>query len=715
MPGENGHGTARGRIIGVDIGGTFTDAIVLDSGGRVVIGKASSTPPDFEQGFIDSVAAVAERLGIGLRELLAGADGVFHGCTVGTNALVENRAAKVGVITTRGHRDSLFMMQGGGRFVGLSPETVAHVAVQRKPEPLVAKDLVVEVDERVGFDGQVVVELNLDGARTAISRLLEQGVESFAVSLLWSIVNPAHEQAIAELLAELAPTAFVSTASSLISRSGEYERTVATVMNSLIGPVMQRYLGALQDRLRSEGYTRTLQLMSCSGGLMDAAYARERPFLTIGSGPVAGLIGAANLSRASSTGSDSVDVITADMGGTTFDVGVIRHGQPLSRTTTRLGQYEYFVPTLDVRSVGAGGGSLIRYDEGRGTLRVGPQSAGSRPGPAAFGRGGTEATVTDADLVLGYLNPDYFLGGAMALDRAAAAAALTRAGAPMGFDAERTAAAAAQIVDSQMADAIRLASVQQGYDPREHTLYAYGGGGPVHATALARELGVTRVVIPLSDLASGWSAFGVVSSDAVVVEDLPLVMNHPFDPASLNDGFGVLEQRVWEVLDRQGITRAAVQLDRSADIRYGVQINNVSVALPSGSYTGDHMRRLVEDFEAEYARLFGADTGYAAAGFVMSSIRLQARAPLSDYRIVPGSGGNGDHRHPPQKGERGVIFYERGGDRVTTPIYDGAGFGAGMVVSGPAIVEFPDTTLVLRERETATVDGLGSVVVELAG
>jgi N-methylhydantoinase A len=705
---------ASGRIVGVDIGGTFTDAVVLDGAGNVVIGKASSTPPDFERGFVDSIAAAAQRLDITLEELLAGAEGVFHGCTVGTNALVENRSARVGLITTRGHGDSLFMMQAGGRFVGMSPETIAHVSTQRKPKPLVPRQLVAEVDERVGFDGEVVVALNEQGARGAITSLLDAGAQSFAISLLWSIVNPVHERAIAGLVAELAPGAFVSTASSLISRSGEYERTVATVMNSLIGPVMQRYLGALEERLRSLGYTRPLQLMGCSGGLMDSSYARERPFLTIGSGPVAGLIGAANLGRIADNGNGAArDVITADMGGTTFDVGVIRHGEPLTRTTTRLGQYEYFVPTLDVRSVGAGGGSLVRFDEGRGTLRVGPRSAGSRPGPASFGRGGTEATVTDADLVLGYLNPEYFLGGAMPLSLGAAQQALSRAGESLGFDAERTAAAAARIVDSQMADAIRLASVQQGYDPREHTLYAYGGGGPVHATALARELGVTRVVVPLSDLASGWSAFGVVSSEAVVVEDLPLVLGAPFDPAALNDGFAVLEDRVWAVLDRQGIPHGSVQLDRSADIRYGVQINHVSVGLPGAAYDVDHMQQLVEDFEQEYVRLFGADSGYSAAGFVMSSIRLQARAPLSDYRLMPGTGVNGGSGTPPRKGDRGVIFYELGDDRISTAIYDGAGFRAGMQIVGPAIIEFHDTTLVLRRDERATVDALGSVVVNL--
>jgi N-methylhydantoinase A len=264
-----------------------------------------------------------------------------------------------------------------------------------------------------------------------------------------------------------------------------------------------------------------------------------------------------------------------------------------------------------------------------------------------------------------------------------------------------------------MADAIRLASVQQGYDPREHTLYAYGGGGPVHATAMARELGVTRVVIPMSDLASGWSAFGVVSSDAVIVEEMPLVLSHPFAPELLNRGYEALEGRVLDVLGGQGISRADVQLERSADIRYGVQINHVAVRLPSTHYQREHMEQLVVDFEHEYARLFGADSGYSAAGFVMSSIRLQARASLSDYAIRAAASTNGSSGTPPQKDVRGVIFYEAGPDRISTPIYDGAGFRPGMTITGPAIVEFPDTTLVLRSAELASVDPLGSVIVEL--
>jgi N-methylhydantoinase A len=442
------------------------------------------------------------------------------------------------------------------------------------------------------------------------------------------------------------------------------------------------------------------------------------PLLTIGSGPVAGLIGAGTLTRAEAgaraNGNKPEDVITTDMGGTTFDVGVIRDGQPLARATTRYGQYEYYVPTLDVRSVGAGGGSIIRYDHDTSTLRVGPQSAGARPGPAAYLRGGTSATVTDADLVLGYLNPEYFLGGDIALGTDAARHALEQAGETLGFGAEETAAAAARIVDNQMADAIRLASVQQGYDPREYTMYAYGGAGPVHATALARELGIKRVVVPLSDLASGWSAFGVASSDAVVVEETAKAMTYPFDTSDMNQSWETLEGKIRDAMQLQGIGADQLDWEREADIRYTQQINQVAIAAPGGSYDETSALTLVESFEHEYERLFGKGSGYADAGFALTAMRVRARARVSDFSLAPQAGSNGNV--PPgisSKGERGVIWYERGLEPEQTQIYDGEQFGPGAAVEGPAIVEYVDTTLVLRHGDRATVDSFGSVVIDV--
>ena len=704
-------------LIGVDIGGTFTDCIVIDEDGKVTLGKAPSTPPDFQTGFIDSMRDASRRIGIELEALVA--DGrIYHGCTVGTNALVEKSTADVALLTTRGHGDVMFAMDAGGRLSGSPPQYMAHVAAQSKPDPLVPKRLVAEIDERIAFDGQAVVELNEESCRAEIARLVEAGVEAFSVSLLWSVSNPAHELRVRELINEQVPDAFVSISSEVIPRTGEYERTVATVVNSLIGPAMNSYLRALENDLVQLGYEQTLHIMSCSGGLIDSSYARHMPLLTIGSGPVAGLIGAGKLNRAeshaSSNGRKPADVITTDMGGTTFDVGVIRNGEPLARPSTRYYQYEYFVPTLDVRSVGAGGGSIIRFDTDTDTLRVGPESAGARPGPAAYLRGGTRATVTDADLVLGYLNADYFLGGDIQLGTDASRKALEEAGAPLGYDAEGTAAAAARIVDNQMADAIRLASVQQGYDPREYTMYAYGGAGPVHATAIARELGMRRVVVPLSDLASGWSAFGIASADAIIVEESAKGMKYPFAPEELNETWQALEDRVRSAMAGQGIDTGRVELEREADMRYTQQVNQVGVLAPTGVYDEATTEELVQAFEREYERLFGQDSGFSGAGYAVTGMRVRGRARISDFALSAKDGANGHGGASIEpKGERPVIWYEQGPEPRPTPLYDGAQFQPGASISGPAIVEYVDTTLVLRQGDVATVDSFGTIVIDV--
>lgn len=700
-------------IVGVDIGGTFTDCVVITPDGDVTIGKALSTPPEFHDGFVSAIAEAGKRKGIELGDLFEQVTGLYHGCTVGTNALVEGRTAKVGLLTTRGHRDSIFMMQAGRRLRSMPPEYIARSAEHEKPAPLVPKRLVREIDERIARDGVVLVELDEGGAREAIRELLDEGVEAFAISLLWSVRNPAHERRLAELVAEMAPDAFVSVASQVIVRTGEYERTVATVVNALVGPEMDAYLAGLSRRLEEAGYKGEIQIMTCTGGVISMPEARALPLLTIGSGPVAGVIGSGALADLTATAAGPEDVITADMGGTTLDVGVVHGGKPLTRPTSWHGQFEYYTPTLDVRSIGAGGGSIIRFNEDMGTLRVGPQSAGARPGPVCYGRGGTEATITDADLVLGYLNPEYFLGGSIDLDVDAAHAALARAGAPLGFSAEETAMAANRIVENEMADAIRLASVQQGYDPRAFSLYAYGGAGPVHAMALAEALGIRRVVIPLGDLAAGWSAFGIASSDALVVEEVASIMQYPFDPAAMNQAWSALERRVLERMLAQGIGAEEVEFERVCDLRYSLQVNQVEVAAPGGAWDEDTVAELIGSFEAEYARLFGEGTGYAEAGYTATAMRVAGRASGEDLSLrrleeVAAAG-------PEPRAHRPVIFHESGSTAIETPVYDGGAIGPGQTVSGPAIVEFPDTGLVVRTGGTVSVDPHGSVVIEISG
>ncbi|SOD72141.1 N-methylhydantoinase A [Jatrophihabitans sp. GAS493] len=698
-------------VIGVDIGGTFTDCVVTDSRGRITIGKASSTPPDFHRGFIDSIAAAARRLDLTAADLIARAGSIVHGCTVGTNALVEKRTAKVALLTTAGHRDTVFFMQAGNRLAGLDPREIAHLAGQTKPEPLVPKSLVAEITERIATDGRIIVGLDEQAARATVRRLAADGVEAFAITLLWSTANDIHERMLANIVREEAPDAFVSVSSEVVPRQGEYQRAIATLINAMIGPVTSAYLGQLGEQLAGLGYGGALSIMSCTGGLIEAARARTLPLLTIGSGPVAGLIGAGKLARASAGETDlaSVNVLTGDMGGTTFDVGIIRGGLPVTRSTTRYGQFEYFVPTLDVRSVGAGGGSIVAYDEQTRSLRVGPRSAGAVPGPAAYLRGGTEATVTDADLVLGYLNPEYFLGGDLALGGKAAHDALERAGRPLGFTAAQTAAAAARIVDDQMADAIRLSSVHQGYDPRSCVMYAYGGAGAVHCPAVARQLGIRTVVMPLGDLAAGWSAFGVGAADAMLVQDAPVSFASPFDAQLLNGAWKQLEEQVWAAVP-PAMREAGVTLDRFVEMRYSLQVNELRVPAPGGTYGPAEVASLTASFEQEYERLFGEGSGYAAAGFVITSLRVSARAQITSFELTAAGAGEAYDLQP--SSHRDVLWYELGSTPIATPVYSGQNITSGARVTGPAIVEFVDTTLVLRQGQSAIVDAWNSIVIE---
>jgi N-methylhydantoinase A len=699
-----------GVMLGIDIGGTFTDCIALTSGGDVRIGKSLSTPPDFDTGFVDAIGIVAATLDLDVAGLLADTDHILHGCTVGSNALVQRRTAKVGLLTSGGHGDSLFAMQSGRRLRELPAHEIAHVAGHVKPEPIVPRTLVRELDERVTVDGSVLVELDEAQVRSAIGELLAAGAEALAVSLLWSVANDRHEQMVTRIAREMAPELFLSTASHVVPRTGEYERTVATVVNSLIGPEMDRYLSQLEDRCRALGYAGTIRIMTCSGGLISTEEARALPVLTIGSGPVAGLIGARKLAALDGDAA-ACNAITADMGGTTLDVGVIHGGVPLSRATSWYEQYEYFTPTLDVRSVGSGGGSIVRFDELAGTLRVGPQSAGSTPGPVCYGRGGSEPTVTDADVVAGFLNPDYFLGGHMRLDLEAARAALARVGEPLGLSAEQTASAALRIVDNQMADAIRLVSVNQGLDPREFALYACGGAGAVHAAAIAGELGIRRIVVPLSDLASGWSAFGVAGAEPLVVEDVAQPMREPFDPELLNGLWERLERDALARLVRQGVPAEQATLTRHADIRYSLQVNEVEVDAPGGSYDAGTVAELIVAFEAEYARRYGADSGYSAAGFAITGLRVRGRGRARPLALARAGDGVPDLT---ETGRREVTFHGRDGDASTVPAYGPGAIHFDTRIEGPAIVELPDTSIVVPHRAVLTVDAQGSACIDLS-
>ncbi len=692
-----------GYYCGVDIGGTFTDCVVMDDAGNITLAKASSTPGDFAKGFIDAVSEAAQRLGLPLADFLSQTQLLLHGTTVGTNVLVQMRGARAGLITTRGHRDALIMMRSYGRSAGLPIERLLHVSRHRKPEPIIPPRRIKEVSERIDWEGEVFLPLNEQEAKSAIEELIADGVEAIAISFLWGFVNPAHELRVKELVKELSPDLFVSCAHELIAKPGEYERTAAAAINAFIGPATAGYVQEVASTTKSSGYASPLLIMQAAGGVVPAENAAGRPLFTIGSGPVGGVTGAAYLASLSGHS----HVIATDMGGTSFDVGIIAEGQPLTASETVINQYTFFMPRLDIESIGSGGGSIVWLDEQHRTLRVGPHSAGAEPGPVCYGRGGVEPTVTDCDLVLGRYNPDRFLGGELRLHADAAREAVQRIAEPLGMDAISAADGALRIVESQMADLMRQMTVERGLDPRDFVIYTFGGAGAAHAVGFARELGCDRVVVPLGDLASTWSALGVMTSDVVHVHEHAELVPAPFPAEKLNEIYSALEAEALEQLRADGFAQSDVELSRIAEMKFSLQIHQVEVPVPQGTLTEEDCVAQVRRFIERYEQTYGEGSAFVGAGTQIGLFRVLARGRLHTPALpqVP-------ERETNPAGRREVYWREHSGF-VQTPIYDGAQLGAAASISGPAIVELPDTTVVIPPGATANVDRFGSIIIDV--
>jgi len=686
---------------GVDIGGTFTDCVLVDDGGTITLAKVPSTPQDFSEGFLDAIAAAAAQRGLGPSEAFGQIELLLHGTTVGTNVLVQMRGAKTGLITTRGHRDALIMMRSYGRSAGLPIEKLLHVSRHRKPDPIVPPELIKEVSERVDWAGDVFLPLNEEEARQAVTELVAEGVEGVAISFLWGFVNSEHERRVKEIVRELAPDLFVSCAHELIAKPGEYERTAAAAVNCYIGPSTSRYVKRLDNATRERGYEQPLLIMQAAGGVVPAAEVAEAPLFTIGSGPVGGVTGAKFLADVLG----HTDVIACDMGGTSFDVGLLHDGQPIASSETVINQYTFFMPRLLIESIGSGGGSIIWVDEQSQTLRVGPESAGADPGPACYGRGGDRPTVTDANLLLGRYNPDNFLGGRMTLDREAAERALRTVSEPLGMTPVEAAAGAVRIVEFQMADLMRQMTVEQGLDPRHFVVYAYGGAGAAHAAVFARELGCSEVVVPLGDLASTWSALGVMSSDVLHVYEHAELVSSPFAAERWNEIFLSLEGRAREQLRAEGFADDAIALSRQADMKFSLQIHHVDVPVPSATLTDADMGRQIETFIERYEAVYGKGSAFTGAGVQAGVFRVTGRGTIRTPAL-PKLEATG--RVEPV-GSRDVYWESEGFRR--TDIYDGAALGPGADLVGPAIVEMSVTTIVVQPGQSARVDDYGSFVI----
>ena len=694
-----------GYVIGVDVGGTFTDAVLDDDAGTIFAAKAPSTPPDYSQGVLDVLDALAAQLGMPIEEMLAKTHHIAHGTTSSLNALVTGNVPPVGFLTTKGHRDSIYIMNVEGRYLGRSPAELQNVLGQAKSHGLVPKKHALEITERLDRDGKVVVALDEDAAREAIKTLLADGLRAIAVSLLWSFRNPAHEQRIRELVHEIDPTVFVSLSSEVSPRIREFARNATTIMSTQIGPGLRDYLGNLESKLRDRKLAGPLLVMQSNGGAVAAAEAPRNAISTVGSVLTGGVVGAVSLGKQLG----HKNIIATDVGGTTFLVGLVVDGEPVRASSTIINHHPINVPTLKVHAIGSGGGAIAWLDAG-GNLQVGPHSAQAVPGPACYGQGGVEPTNADANLVLGILPERGLLGGRKPLDKALAREAIrTKIAEPLGLSVEDAAAAIYAVQNAQTGDLLRKTVVEAGHDPREFVLYAFGGAGPAHCAAYAAEVGVREVIVPLGQVASAFSAYGLAASNIVLAAEMSDPAPMPMDPLRAERNFDRLESQVREQLDRQGLNYSSVEIEREIDMRFAMQLAEVATPIPGGTLDSGAIALASDLFEERYAELYGAGSGFREAGIQAITFRVRATGVLPFSPALPDlkSADSPDARSA-RIGSRKVCLDGKRG-YVDTDVYDYSLLRAGHVLAGPAIVEVPTTTVVVPHDTTGTVDRLGNL------
>ena len=677
--------------VGIDVGGTFTDLLLLDDSGRSSIFKTPTTPDDPAIGLMNGLREIAEDQQLGLKAFLRQIDLVVHGTTVATNAVLTGKGANTGLITTRGFRDALEMRRG----IRESQYDNRFVA----PTPLVPRHRRIPVTERVDVKGVEVTPLNRDDVLAAARVLRRQEVESVAVCLLHSHANGTHEEQVAEILRDELPTSFLSISSELMPQIRFYDRVSTTVLNSYVGPLIRRYLESLLGKLDASGFTGVLLIMQSNGGVAGARQTIQVAAATVLSGPAAGPV--AGLSIVRPHGLE--DCITVDMGGTSFDAALIVKGKPVSVTDGRINGHLMALPKLDIHTIGAGGGSVAWIDSG-GFLRMGPDSAGADPGPACYGRGGERPTCSDADLVLGYLNPDYFLGGRIPLSPEKARQAIQREIAtPLGLELEQAAAGMFTVINHAMADGIRAISIQRGYDPRDFPLVVAGGAGPVHAAAIARELEIPLILIPRAS--SIFCAAGMLLSDLrhAYVRSCPATL------AELDQDFLArlcreMAEQARSTLDEERIPRSRQRLDYSADIRYVGQFNEVNVSLPEDNSDQFDIEKLSSAFHSRHDLLYGYAVPDASLEIV--TVRLDA-VGLTDKPGIIGKGVGAGGSRPEAKTARSVLLPELG-EFKEVPVFDGDSLSVGQKISGPALVEQITCTVVVPSDYRLLCDRLGS-------
>lgn len=680
-----------GYRIGIDVGGTFTDLVSVSDTGRIRIVKTPTTPENQALGVIRGLERLASLEGLGLPRLLAETDLILHGTTVATNTMLEFNGPRTGLIATRGFRDDIEIRRGYKERV-FDPRYPAPVPIARRRHRLT-------VDERVDRDGKIVKPLDRAEAARAVRKLRNQGVESIAVCLYFGFLNPAHEKEIAEIVRQEHPDAHVSLAHEVLPQIREFERVSTTLVNAYTSPRLKKYLECLQTELAERGFRGELLIMLSNGGVLNAAFAGKYAVTSLLSGPAGGVVACAELVGRRC---GEPNLITVDMGGTSYDVSLIRGGRPAVTTNAWISRYRVAVPMLDIHTIGAGGGSVAWVDSG-GALHVGPRSAGAVPGPACYGRGGEEPTVTDANLLLGFLDPENFLGGEMRLDLRAAERAVERKVArELNLNLVQAAFGIFRIVNHNMANAIRVVSVQRGHDPRDFVLVAFGGNGAVHAGVQARDLGIGKVVVPR--FAAAFSAMGMLYSDGVVSKMRTFVGRaDACDLDRLNSLLAAMREEVDADLAAAGRGRVGLAGRRthrySLDMHYKGETHEITVPLETdgGRVATEHVARAVEAFhdahEALHTFCCRGDPVY------LLNARLEAVLETGKPRLAELAPSGEDPSQALRK--KRSVFFEGCGGFVDTPVFDGGRTRCGQVFLGPCVIEEPATTIVVYPGQTA--------------
>jgi N-methylhydantoinase A len=683
--------------VGIDIGGTFTDLVLIDDAtGQRAVGKVLTTHEDPSEAVENGLVELLGQEGVETEQLGT----IIHGTTLVTNALIERKGATTALLTTDGFRDAVA--------IGTEHRYDMYDVFIEKPEPLVPRSLRYGVRERSLDDGSVMLELDEEQVRSIVTELRGRGVRAVAVSFLHSFRNPAHERRVWEILAEEAPEITVSLSSEVAPEIREYERTSTTVANVYARPLVEGYLRSLEDRLRRLGFGGSLYIMLSNGGTASVETACRFPVRLLESGPAAGALAAAFYGRAT----DFPEVLSFDMGGTTAKACLIEGGEPLRSNEFEVARVYRFkkgsglpikVSVIEMIEIGAGGGSIASIGP-LGLPKVGPRSAGSEPGPACYGRGGSEPTVTDADLILGYLDPDFFLGGKMRLDREAALRTIEeKIAPPLGLDAVEAAWGIHQVVNENMANAARVHAIERGKDPRAYPLFAFGGAGPVHGYRVARALGVPSFIAPLG--AGATSAFGFLCAPLSFDFVRSLYGRlHELDWSGANEALEEMEEEGRDLLRASGVADGDVMVRRLCEMRYVGQGHEVTVELPDGNLGPDDADRLTSVYRKEYRRLYsreGPDVPLEAITWRLEVSSPRPRIQLDGEESDPGEA---------RKGEREIYVPEEGGF-LAVPVYDRYLLGTSATFEGPAVVEERESTVVIGPESRAEIDGARNLLV----